>query len=300
MRKTVWVACVIALAAGPLTAQSPFKPDHAKANIGGLQGLMFVSSVQTGSGEWVPARLPGCEVYLAPLKALHEHLSFPCNEWFLPSAEGSYLVWLATKDAVSANQTVLMERPVPYQGFGSVAIHGLQPAGFVTVDVPVPPGHTVRFVHLDAPGLGFSLRASARDAGKRFPMPPGRVVAGIFDAKGDAVAHHRPSIVKAGETTAFRIVPPDRGADLLVILNKPQGHRDGPPVDVVLQGAAPKAPDVLLEQRSYVVAIWYGLPDHRVTVSATSSKLQLKRDLDLRPRAVSTLRADLTVKEEKR
>jgi hypothetical protein len=176
----------------------------------------------------------------------------------------------------------------------------MHPAGFVTVDVAVPADHIVKFLHLDAGGLGFSLRISSRNAGGRFAMPPGRVVAGIFNARDEAVAYSRPLSVKAGETTTFRVTPPDRGSDLLVVLRKPPGHRDGPPLDLVVKGAALKAPDVLVDQRSHVVAVWYALPDERVIFSAASPTLELMREVVLRPHAISTVRADLTVKEEKK
>jgi len=296
MRKAVLMVFVIAAIAMTLDAQRLPPPDHTKANINGMQGVMFASAIENERGEFDPVKLPGCRAYLAPGNALHEHLSFPCNEWFVTPAEGSYLVWLATEDAVSLSQSVLMAREVPYRGFGSVAIHEMQAAGFVTIDVPVPADHTLRFAHLDAPGLGFALNVASRDAGKRFPMPLGRVVAGIFDSRGDAVAHHPPLRVKAGETTNFHITPPERGSDLVIVLNKPQGHRDGPPLEVVLQGEAPRAPDVLLDKRGYVVGIWYGLTDERATVSATSPNLELKREVELRPRRVTTLRADVSVK----
>lgn len=143
------------------------------------------------------------------------------------------------------------------------------------------------------------LRVSSGDSGKRFPIPPGRVVAGIYNSREEAVAYSRPLIVKTGETTAFRITPPDRGSDLLVVLSRPPGHRDGRlPLDLILKGAVQKAPDVLWDhERRYVLAVWYGLTDERVNVSATSPTLELNREVELRPRKVSTLRAELTVKE---
>ena len=300
MRTSVWMTWVLA-AAVTTGAQEKFgPPDHSKANIGGLQGVMDVPAVRNERGEWDPVRLAGCRVFLAPQAALHKHISFPCNEWYRTPTEGAYQVWLATEDAVSSTQTVLMAREVPYRGFGSVAIHGMQPAGFVTVDAPVPVDHIVKFLHLDAGGLGFSLRVSSGAAGKRFAMPPGRVVAGIFNAGDEAVAYSRPLNVKPGEATVFRPTSPDRGSDLLVVLRKPPGHRDGPPLDLVVSGAVRRAPDVLLEQRSHVVGVWYALVEERVTFSAVSPMLELRRDLELRPSAISTLRADLIVKEEKK
>lgn len=296
MRKTAWVVCLLAAVIG-LEAEEPFKPDHTKASINGMQGVMEVPAIPNLRGGSDPVRLPGCRVYLAHKSALHEHLSFPCSEWFRPPAEGAYQVWLATDDAVSSVQTILMARDVPYRGFGSVAIHDMEPAGFVTVDTAVPADHILKFLHLDVRGLGFSLRVSSKDAGKRFAIPPGRVVAGIFNSRDEAVAYSRPLTVKVGETTTFHVTTPDRGSDLLVVLRKPPGHRDGPPLDLLVSGGAPRAPDVLLEQRSHVVAVWYGLPDERVTLSAASPALELRRDIELRPRTVSTLRAELTVKE---
>lgn len=293
------MACILIAVAMSLEGQRLPPPDHTKADINGLQGMMFASALENERGESDPVRLSGCRVYLAAETALHEHHSFPCNEWFLPPADGSYLVWLATEDAVSS-QVVLMNRNVPYTGFGTVSIHNLEPAGFVAVAGPVPADHTVRFMHLDAPGSGFLLRVASRDVGKKFPMPPGRVVAGIFNSRDEAVAYQRPLTVKTGETTTFRITPPARGSDLVVILSRPQGHRDGRPLEVVLNGASPRIPDVLADRRRrYVVAVWYGLTDERVTVSATAPTLELKREVELHPRSVSTLRADLLVRERK-
>jgi hypothetical protein len=300
MRLTAWVVCLIAFASATLGAEKLPPPDHTKANINGLQAVMMASAVENERGDFDPVRLPGCKVYLAPSNALHEHLSFPCNEWFL-SPEGSFLVWLATDDMVSSMQMGLVNGNAPYKGGGSVSIHDMQPAGWVTVEGPVPADHTVRYTHLDVPGpYGFSVRASSCDAAKRFPVPPGRVVAGIFDANGDVVAYHSPLMVEAGETTVFRIVPPACGSDLVAILNVPRRHREGLPLDLAVKGAVSRAPDVRLDKPNFVVAVWYGLTEESVTLSATSPTLELKRDVDLRPGAVSTIRTELPIRENSR
>lgn len=298
MRQSPWMVCFIVVAMTAVAQEKFGPPEYEKANIDGLNGIMVVPSVQNARGEWDPVRLDDCWVYLAPGDALQEHLSFQCNEWFLPPADGSYLVWMATDDCVSSFQTILMNRNEPYRG-GSVLIHEMQAAGFVTIDSTVPPDHTLRFQHLDVPWGWFALRVSSEDAGGRFAMPPGRVFAGIFNSREEAVAHSRPMHVDAGKVTNFHLATPDRGSDLLVILGKPRGHRDGQSVDVVLSGAEQRTPDVFLDQRNRVVALWYGLQNDRVTVSASSPDLELKRELQLRPRMISTLRTELTVKEER-
>lgn len=295
MRIAVWVAWLFS--AGLAMEAQLFKPDHAQANIDGWQGAMDVPAIENASSGWVPVRLPDCRVYAAPKTALHEPLIFPCNEWYLTPNEGTYLVWLATDDLVSSVQTILMARQVPYRGFGSVALHTMQPAGFVTIDGSVAANHVVKFLHLDIEGIGFSLRVSSKDVAGRFAIPPGRVVAGIFDSRDNAVAYSRPLTVVAGETTTFRVKPPDDGSDLLVVLRKPPGHRSGPPIELFVNGAVRKGPDVLLEQQSHVVAVWYGVPDREVTVSAASPKLRLEKRLELKAGTVSTLRAELTLRE---
>ena len=237
-----------------------------------------------------------CVVQLAPMDALEQRFTYSCGEWFLPPGEGAYRCWVELDGRVSSVQTLLREPGnTPFDGQGFVILHETVPAGYVSVPQKVPPGHTVRYLNLDRPGYGFSLRVPAATASNASPMPPGRVIAGIFREDTDeAVAHSRPQIVQQGRTTEFRIEPPAKGSDLLVMLRKPSGS---PAKTNATLRIGSKNADVLHETRNWFVALWYGVPTTTVTLSMDAEGVALNETkVQLAPGKIVTVRQDLTKK----
>jgi hypothetical protein len=277
-------------------AQTSWPPDHAKANIGGREGMLAFPADEKRQ----PIEPRNCVVRLAPTETPEQRFTYACGEWFLPPGPGAYRCWLEMDGRVSAVQTILREAAdTPFRGTGFVVLHETVPAGYVSVSQKVPPGHTVRYLHLDQPGYGFSLRVPPDGAAKPSSIPPGRVMAGIFREDTDeAVAHSRPVVVEKGKTTDIRIDSPKDGSDLLVMLRKPSGTP-------LKTGAMPQVshdkglrdPDVLYESRNWFVALWYGLPATMVTLSLDAAGLELKETkVQLAPQKIATIRRDLTKK----
>jgi hypothetical protein len=272
----------VLLATGVSLAAQDFPTiDHRKANIEGKQAMLDFA-VETPDGD-----LTGCRVVLAPGNALERRLYYPCGQWYVPPRAETYLSWMETTSAVSGQQTALIFRAAEYQGAGLVKGSILVPAGSVLVKNTVPEGATVRYMHLDRPGRGFQLRVAAPDAGKAALVPAGRLFAGIFDAEGNAIVHARPVTVEPGKLTQLEILPPSAGGDLLVILEKPSSPRK---TEMTLT-AGDRAPDVIRDERTRVVAVWYGLPVGEVEVSA--SPLQFKKTVAVRLGSVVTIRESI-------
>ncbi len=275
--RVAFLCCLLAAAGVPLAAQDCPAIDHRQANIDGKQAIMDFA-VEAPNGD-----LTGCRVVLAPGNALERRLYYPCGQWYLPPHPDSYLTWLETATAVSG-QTALIYRAPEYQGAGLVMGWRLAPAGSVLVKNAVPEGATVRYMHLDHPGRGFQLRVAAADAGKAALVPPGRLYAGIFDAEGNAIAHTAGVTVEPGKVTELEILPPSAGGDLLVILDKPSSARKAK----VTLTAGGRAPDVIRDDGSRVVAVWFALPAGEVAVSA--SPLQFRKTIVVRRGSVVTIR----------
>lgn len=260
-----------------------FSVDPREGDLGGKQAFMDFPKTSVLYKE----DLADCRVILAPAKAPEQRISFPCGTWYVPPAVGQYLTWLEDDIGISKSQGLINYAEAPYKGMGSVATANLVPAGFARVQNAVPTSHTVRYLHLDSPGVGFQLRVAGDDAARPVRIPEGRIVAGIFGPDGRAVLYSRPSTITAGEMTTFRLEPPNKGADLVAILRKPRTRRERT-ADLQAGG---KAPDVQYESDTHVVAVWYALPPRPTTV--TSATLNFQHEVALKERAVGTVREKL-------
>lgn len=263
-----------------LFAGERFTVDLREGNIDGKQALMDIPKAPV----LYKQDLADCRVILAPAEALEQRLSFPCGTWYVPPAEGHYVTWLESDVAISNPQGVLYNVDTPYRGAGLVSASTLVPAGYARVQTTVPRGHTVRYLHLDSPRFGFQLRVAGEDAATPVRIPEGRVVAGIFDREGRAIAHSRPLTITAAETTTFQLEPPEEGADLVVVLRKPRTHR-ARTADLEAGG---RPPDVHYEKDTHLVAVWYGLPPAPTTIN--SATLDLHCVVPLEERTVTTVR----------
>ena len=264
-------------------------PDHAKANIDGRQAVAVFPVIAGGE----PFASDDCVVQLAPHDAPHRRLTYRCGEWFVPPAPGGYRVWLELDGRVSSFQTSLQEpdEAPPYRGRGFVQVQDVVPSGFVSTASDVPPGHTVRYLNLDRPGRGFSLRASGSAAAKPAPMPPGRVVAGIFDdTRDEAVAYSRPLLVEEGKSTLFHIDPPAAGSDIVVHLQKSLRSQRGDTSLRIQTPSGVRPPDVTYDSATWHVGVWYGLPSEKATLSVSSPGFATEpQQIALQPQRVTTV-----------
>lgn len=286
LTRTFAAAVVLVVA---LSASGGWPPDHAKANIDGRQGVAVFPAIAGGE----PFTSDDCVVKLAPHDAPDRRLTYRCGEWFVPPAPGGYRVWLELDGRVSSFQTSLQEpsEPPPYHGRGFVVVQDVVASGFVSTSSEVPPGHTVRYLSLDRPGLGFSLRASGSAAARPAPMPPGRVLAGIFDdARDEIVAYSRPLLVEEGKSISFDIDPPAAGSDLVVHLQKARRSQRGDTSLRIETPSGSRPPDVTYDSRTWHVGVWYGLTSEKATLSVTSPGFATEpRQIALQPQRVTTL-----------
>ncbi|HKR65605.1 MAG TPA: hypothetical protein VJZ00_17880 [Thermoanaerobaculia bacterium] len=280
-----------------LNGRAEWPPNRAKANIGGLQGVLVYP--YTGSNSDRPFAMTNCRVVLAPDEALEQRLSYPCGEWFLPAEEGAYRTWIEGDSFSSSAQILLNYVAAPYDGSGLVISSEVVPSGSIVSGTAVPAGSTLRLLNLDRPGRGFAIRVAAADAMKPIRIPPGRVVASLFDAHDNALAQSRPLQVEAGKTTRFTVEAPKKGADVQVMLRKPRGARSGQtPIQPFLtrQGAR-VTPEVVHEGPTWIVAMWYGVPEGDWTLKAEAPSVVLvPSSVALRAQRVVTIRRELADK----
>ena len=250
-------------------------PPRDTGNIGGMRALMFAPGTDTAKGTTQIGPLAGCTVLAVPDAGRDSELTFPCGEWFLLPKPGLYRMWLEQAGRVS-QQISLHYVAEPFDGTGYVSVHTMKPAGSVTVaKTSDPAAHGVRLLSLE-PMLprAFERRVTRKDAAAPVPMPAGRVLAGWFDASGNAVALSRPVQVAAGATTNIVPKPPATGADMLVVLTRPVAEGRCKPVLSARTAGGARAPDAMNAAAERIFAVWYGLPPGRIDVTAVCDELE--------------------------
>jgi hypothetical protein len=294
---SVIIAAVIFVLGAAPDSRGDWPPNQAKANIGGLQGILIYPYM--GSDSSRPFAMKNCRVVMAPDEALEQRLTYPCADWFVPPQEGAYRTWVEGDSFSSSSQILVNFVAAAYDGSGLVISTEVVPAGYLMSATGVPAGSTLRLLNLDRSGRGFAIRVAANDALKPIRIPPGRVVASLFDAHDNAVAQSRPLQVEAGKTTSLSLEAPKKGADVQLMLRKPRGARSGQmPIETFLtrQGAR-VTPEVLYEGPTWFVAMWYGVPEGDWTLKAEAANAALvPSPVALRAQHVATIRRELTEK----
>jgi hypothetical protein len=247
--------------------------------------------------------LENCIAHLVPSSNVNTELTYPCGEWFTPPPD-RYRVWAEKDDLISPSPSMLNYSGTSGRGL-EAGIH-MGPAGTVESAGAIPEGHTLRLVGLDShvgPVLrqAFERRVQPGPAGAAVKMPIGRVLVGLFDKGGDAVALCSVLEVRKGQTVSAKPKSPARSeSDLLVVLDRPRFSSARHPDDVELQldkGGDLIAPDVLMNAVDRVIAVWYGISPGAALVNVISETLHLDPiDVALRSSQVTTARARLEVK----
>lgn len=127
-------------------------------------------------------------------------------------------------------------------------------------------------------------------------IPAGRMIAGVFDRLGNALALSRPQVVSAGGTVVVAPSPPARDRSHVVGVWSRAGLPGPVPCEIALtseEGAIAPAIDVQTQER--VIAVWYDVPSPanahlRVACGDTQP---FARSLHLTPGGVETVRAFL-------
>lgn len=266
-------------------------PDRSTGVINGKKAVMF----------WPKNNdVTGCVARLVPFTNPATELSFPCGEWFLPPV-GQYRAWIETSDTISPVPLVLNHRDEPFQGTGLLAVLETVPSGEVGLLRASGEAATFRALSIDTFRAGatlqrsFDRRVKATDS-RPVRMPTGRIVAGLFDDKGDAITLSRPTTLAANQIIHPSLSVP-RATNILVILERPKTHNSGEQeVDVHLSIDEKAAtPDVLIDAADRIIAIWYEQSGRHAQLRTKSTTLMAKPvDLPIAPGRTYTVRSTLT------
>ncbi len=281
-------------------------PDASKGVINGKIAMIGVPvSIDRHGNMTSLARARGsCRVHLTSTDDETRESIYPCDSWFQPSV-GRYLFWLEDDTTISF-QSVIYYAGERFRGSGAVFPKPLYPAGSIELakGTSIPAGATFRFLALDTVKnyRPFDRRIAAQDAMRRVRAPAGRILGGLFDAAGYALALSKPQIVEPGHLLVIRPEKPDqRRATLVAVLNR----FDRPPLQKcngVLIGPAGEriAPSVDLQAYDRIVLAWYDLMSSeamRFTVSC-AEQLRFTRRVPLTGGNIATIRGGLRRESE--
>lgn len=276
-------------------------PDPSTGVIDGRDAALVWPARYRDAATYELLPVAGCGAHFVPSTNLAAELTHPCGKWLNPEP-GKYKVWLQGKDFISPYPLVL-NAVNGSTGRGYSMVAPVVPSGLVALssDVRLGTGEGLRLLSLKAQffndwGRAFDRRVS--DPRQPVAMPAGSALAGIFDQKsGEAIALSRPLAVAANETAVAKPAPPERGSDVLVVLQKPLAPRREALQVSLKADAGPRRPDVLLHASDAVFAIWYGVGGSTATLTVDADALTLAPvALRLAPKRVTTYRGALQAK----
>lgn len=287
-------------AALPGAAQKALDLDLPKPAEGNIDGFQAVNIVPEGLVNGLPHIVDpaGCNVYLVPTN-VNERLTYPCTTWFAPPPD-RYTIWIEKGNRLS-EQTVLKYPGSKFANNGLVSVMSLKSAGFaqLSADANVGNQETVRFLSLQPSFAGFERRLQPGEAKAATRLPAGQALAGIFDARGNAVALSRPFTMQEGQTVVVTPKPPLK-ADLMIVLGKHEAtalQREKETTVSLRAGGATRRPDVIYETDGRIIAVWYGLAENSAMLTVTSAVFRSPEyTISLPAGRVTTYREELTLK----
>ena len=264
--------------------------DPTTGNIGGRIAFAALPS------DPQPANHAPCEVHLVLTSYDAEELISPCNTWFQPPV-GRYLFWLEQGPYVSY-QSVMFYAGEPFHQSGMLLSKPLFPAGTLEIDHnPIPPGATFRVLSLQIERnyrpFDRVIKPGSRTHTLR--VPAGRVIAGVFDAAGNALSLSRPVVVEQGRTASVAF-DPRVTTTLLVILDRFVGHPPLPSCEasLTIEGRVHPGPAIDLQAHDRVVLVWYDIKTGDAQFDfRCGSDQTLNRALQLPSDKVTTIRTRL-------
>jgi hypothetical protein len=184
------------LLTAPSAVAAPIIPlDPKTGNIGGRIAL---AAIPRGTMQ-LDKRAP-CEVHLVPASYDTPEQVFPCNTWFQPRV-GRYLFWLE-QGAFISYQSVINYGGEEFRRAGMLLSKPLFPAGQVEIRArTIPPGGTLRLLSLRTARAyrPFDRVLAATITARKFRVPAGDVIAGIFDRRGTRSPWRGPMPCRHGE-----------------------------------------------------------------------------------------------------
>jgi hypothetical protein len=270
------------------------RPPTIDVTQGQIDGQAAVSfwAVRGFDGE-TPLAVEGCSAHLQREEPGADELAetvIDCGVWTVPPA-GRYRYWIEAPGLVSPAMNVFRFKPAPFRGKGTAAVRPVVPAGRVAVAKGSPWAGRLRARELwlrllavdshnqggsPLPELTRTVTGDATLAG--VPMPVGGVVAGIWDPRaGEYVALARPIEVAASGLTVVDPRPPEAASDLLAVIElaRPATTFDEAAVELGAVaspdlGGPARPPDLTVASVYRVFAVWYGVPERRVSLAAES------------------------------
>jgi len=261
---------------------------------GNIGGRIAIAAMPRDSQ---PSNHAPCEVHLVLTTYDKDEQIYACNTWFQP-AVGRYLFWLEQGSSISY-QSVIFYGGEHFHRSGMLLSKPLFPAGNVEIEgETIPSGATLRVLSLRTARTYRPFDRVIRPAGRSrsFRIPAGRVIAGVFDAAGNALSLSAPHVLEQGRTQRISLESARRTAALLVVLDR---FVRRPPLprcvsSLTIGDRRQPRPTVDLQAHDRVVLVWYDLDagDARLDFRCRSGQT-LTRTLILAERRVATIRTRL-------
>jgi hypothetical protein len=238
-----------------------------------------------------------CEVHLVLTTYDKNELLYPCNTWFQPPV-GRYLFWLEQGSSISY-QSVIFYSGEAFHRAGMLLSKPLFPAGKVEIQGErIPSGATLRVLSLRTARnyRPFDRVIKPVGATYTFRIPAGRIIAGVFDAAGNALSLSAPHVVQGGHIERVALRSARTTATLLVILDRFVSRLPLPPcaASLTIGNRRQSRPTVDLQAHDRVVLVWYDLDagDARLDFRCRSGQT-FTRTQHLREGRVATIRTRL-------
>lgn len=277
-------------------------PEQAAASdpVGAVNGNIAVNVVPMlteRNGETRPLPIEDCAVHLVDADEQTTPWIYPCGKWFQPPV-GRYLFWLEQRSTVSF-QSVLSYAGEPFTGSGLMLPKTMYPSGYVQLrsGTPIPADATFRLISLERVEnyRPYDRRIARKRANEPVRIPVGRMIAGVFDRYGQALAISRPREVSAGGVTTADPAGPSRNkTDIVAVLSR--SGLPGPiPCDIALTlGRHTIQPAVNFQTQERIIIAWYELTPAIARLNVACGDTQpFTRSLRLKPGTIETVRATL-------
>jgi hypothetical protein len=281
-----------------LLAAAPSIPDSAKGEIDGHVALMFWPGVATESGV-KPLSKEGCTVHMILADDQSRESVYPCGEWFQPEISARFIAWMEEPGLVSY-QRIVGYAHEPFHGRGFIGVDTLSPAANVALDrqVKLQPDQTFRIVALKTETnlRMFDRRIRADRAAKgSFQVPAGNVVAGVFNATGQAIALTHAVPARAAAAVIVSPRAPKKGGDALVVIDRTIPPKLKVPdcnSQFVLAGKD-RPPAVNVVTRDRLLYVWYDLDPGIAHFTVRCGDKTIDRKLSVTKGNVVTFRDEL-------
>jgi hypothetical protein len=224
----------------------------------------------------IPGDQVGFTVHLVPASHPDTEIIKSAGTWFVLPEKGDYRWWIEGNGLLGPSGALVFDFRKAEAGLrGSAALDRVAPAGTVLLEpsIPLPKGTVVRLLALES---GFARRAARATATGGALMPPGHVVAALFDnTTNEYSAVARPATLAPGASVMVAPRPPVApNTDLIVrvsIADRPFFDKAASPtIAAVLSDGTRRAPDAVGSDDSNIYAFWYSLVAKSVTLELTS------------------------------